>query len=135
MTPDERTNAGWTDRREGGNSGLDVTRFETRGYILQICCYVMLPLHKSIFLCFAIPHCREAGSKSPFSSRFLQLNMYLLKLLFMLVVYSQLSHLEFFLFVHSGSVGVFCSSWPLMTSEDAQSLRALWKSSKEPSAG
>ena len=27
-----------------------------KGYILQIFCYVMLPLHKSIFLCFAIPH-------------------------------------------------------------------------------
>ena len=25
--------------------------------------------------------------------------------------------------------------WPSMTSEDAQSLRALWKSSKEPTAG
>ena len=26
-------------------------------------------------------------------------------------------------------------SWPLMTSEDAQTLHALWKSSKEPTAG
>ena len=29
----------------------------------------------------------------------------------------------------------FDLSWPLMTSEDAQNLRALWKSSKEPTAG
>ena len=29
----------------------------------------------------------------------------------------------------------FDLSWPLMTSEDAQTLRALWKSSKEPTAG
>ena len=29
----------------------------------------------------------------------------------------------------------FDLSWPLMTSEDAQNLCALWKSSKESSAG
>ena len=29
----------------------------------------------------------------------------------------------------------FDLSWPLMTSEDAQTLRALRKSSKEPTAG
>ena len=29
----------------------------------------------------------------------------------------------------------FDLSWPLMTSEDAQNLCALWKSSKEPTAG
>jgi hypothetical protein len=29
----------------------------------------------------------------------------------------------------------FDLSWPPMTSEDAQTLRALWKSSKEPTAG
>ena len=29
----------------------------------------------------------------------------------------------------------FDLSWPLMTSEDAQILRALWKSSKKPTAG
>ena len=29
----------------------------------------------------------------------------------------------------------FDLSWAPMTSEDAQTLRALWKSSKEPSAG
>ena len=29
----------------------------------------------------------------------------------------------------------FDLSWPLMTSEDAQNLRALWKSSKEPHGG
>ena len=29
----------------------------------------------------------------------------------------------------------FDLSWPLMTSEDAQNFLALWKSSKEPTAG
>ena len=29
----------------------------------------------------------------------------------------------------------FDRCWPPMTSEDAQILRALWKSSKEPTAG
>ena len=29
----------------------------------------------------------------------------------------------------------FNLSWPLMTTEDAQTLHALWKSSKEPTAG
>ena len=29
----------------------------------------------------------------------------------------------------------FDFSWPQMTSEDAQSLRAAWKSLKEPTAG
>jgi hypothetical protein len=29
----------------------------------------------------------------------------------------------------------FDLSWPPMTSEDAQTLRALWKFSKEPTAG
>ena len=37
------------------------------------------------------------------------------------------------LMVHSYSC--FDLSWPPMTSEDAQTLRAIWKSSKKPTVG
>ena len=41
------------------------------------------------------------------------------------------AHLSLMLLIYS----CFDLSWPPMTSEDAQNLRALWKSSKEPTVG
>ena len=41
------------------------------------------------------------------------------------------AHLSLMLLIYS----CFDLCWPPMTSEDSQTLRALWKSSKEPTAG
>ena len=41
------------------------------------------------------------------------------------------AHLSLMLLIYS----CFDLSWPQMTSEGAQSLRAAWKSHKEPTAG